>query len=203
MSRLNVLSGQIHGKVDWITQGGREIGMFLRTSDRDSTRCVLRGPEVERLLSNGLVQKGSMVTAYGDLSARCMQRNDDGSWMAEVLCTAARVVAETALEGRVRGSIYANLKGVVMHWDLSNLQVKTFFNPKDTGCPEQVTCSIYLRNWLGGMSEEGQQRFKAMIRSGREFTSSALVEVSSYRSIKDGAQIPSLMLLPTDFKLQG
>lgn len=202
MSRVNVLSGQVYGKVDWVTSDGREFGMYLRSSEREATRCVLHGPEVERMLANGVVQKGMMVTAYGEFSARCQKRHDDGTWMAEVLCNPSRVVAETAREGRLRGAIYANLKGVVMHWDADSLQLKTYFNPEPGVRTERLTCSVHMKSWTAGMTAEGKERFTATMRTGREFTVSALVETSCYRS-KTGDQVASLMLLPTDFRLQG
>lgn len=202
MSRINVLSGQVYGKVDWVTADGREFGMFLRSSDREATRCVLHGPEVERMLANGIVQKGMMVTAYGEFSARCQKRNDDGTWMAEVLCNPTRVVAETGRDARLRGAIYANLKAVAMHWDAETLQLKTYFNPEPGVRTDRLTCSIHMRSWLGGMSAEGKERFKATMRVGREFTVSALVETTTYRT-RDGEQVASLLLLPTDFRLQG
>lgn len=201
MFRTNVLSGQVYGKVDWVTSDGREFGMFLRTSERDSTRCVMRGPEVERMLANGIVQKGMMATAYGDLSARCLKRHSDGTDMVEVLCGALRVVAESTIEGRLRGSLYANLKGVVMFWDPKTYQLKTFLNP-EPGRPEHVTCSVHVKAWLAAMPPESRERFIASLRSGREFTTSARVEASTYVN-KGGVRVPTLMLLPTDFKLQG
>jgi hypothetical protein len=202
MSRVNVLSGQVYGKVDWVTSDGREFGMFLRSSEREATRCVMHGPEVERMLSNGIVQKGMMVTAYGEFSARCQQRHDDNTWMAEVLCNPNRVVAETGREARIRGAIYANLKAVVMHWDADTGQLKTYFNPEPGGRTEKLTVSVHMKAWLAGMSADGQERFKAMMRVGREFTVSALVEASTYRT-RAGEQVASLLLLPTDFRLQG
>lgn len=202
MSRVNVLSGQVYGKVDWVTADGREFGMFLRSSERDATRCVMHGPEVERMLANGVVQKGMMVTAYGEFSARCQKRNDDGTWMAEVLCNPTRVVAETAREGRIRGAIYANLKGVAMHWDVNTLQLKTYFNPEEGVRTDRLTCSVHMKPWLAGMTAEGQERFKTAMRVGREFTVAALVEASCYRT-KAGETVASLLLLPTDFRLQG
>ncbi|KVP96568.1 hypothetical protein WJ96_04905 [Burkholderia ubonensis] len=176
--------------------------MFLRSSEREATRCVLHGPEVERMLANGIVQKGMMVTAHGEFSARCQKRNDDGTWMAEVLCNPTRVVAETGREGRLRGAIYANLKAVAMHWDADTLQLKTYFNPEPGGRTERLTCSIHMKAWLAGMSDAGKERFKETMRVGREFTVSALVETSCYRT-RTGEQVASLLLLPTDFRLQG
>lgn len=202
MSRVNVLSGQVYGKVDWVTADGREFGMFLRSSEREATRCVMHGPEVERMLANNVVQKGMMVTAYGEFSARCQKRNDDGTWMAEVLCSANRVVAESGREARIRGAIYANLKAVAMHWDADTLQLKTYFNPEPGVRTDRLTCSIHMKSWMAGMSAESQERFKATMRIGREFTVSALVEASSYRT-KAGEQVATLLLLPTDFRLQG
>jgi hypothetical protein len=202
MSRINVLSGQVYGKVDWVTADGREFGMFLRSSERDATRCVLHGPEVERMLANGIVQKGMMVTAYGEFSARCQKRNDDGTWMAEVMCNPNKVVAETGREGRLRGAIYANLKAVAMHWDADTMQLKTYFNPEPGVRTDRLTCSVHMKTWMAGMSAESQERFKANMRVGREFTVSALVETSCYKA-RTGEHVASLLLLPTDFRLQG
>lgn len=202
MARANVLSGQVYGKVDWVNQDEREVGMFLKTSERIATRCVLRGGEVDRLVGNSLLQKGMMVTAHGELSARCMKRHDDGSWLSEVLVDASRVAAEQPREGRLRGSIYANLKGVVLHWDPNTLQLKTFLNPGELGRKEKATVSLHMTPWINGMTPEGQERFKAMMRTGREFTTSAIVEVNCYRD-RTGEQVPLLLLLPTDFRLQG
>lgn len=202
MARTNVLSCQVYGKLDWVNMGEREVGMFLKTSERDTTRCVIRGPEVERMLNDGLLQKGMMVTAHGPLSARCMKRIDDGSWMAEVLCSATRICAEPARDGRLKGSIYANVKAVALYWDVNTLQLKTFMNPGEFDCSEKSTVSFHMTPWLKGMSPEGQARFKDSMRTGREFTASCIVEVSSYPS-RGGEQIPLLMLLPTDFRLQG
>lgn len=202
MLRASVLSGQVYGKVDWITADGRELGMFLRTSEREATRCVVRGPEVEAMLANRIVQKGMMVTAFGEFSARIQRRTDDNSVMPELLCTAAKVVAESPREMRLRGSIHANLKGVVMYWDAQRNQIKTFLNAGELGRTEQVTCNVHLTTWMRGLSPEGKERLVAAITKGREYTLSALAEVSYYRD-SAGNLIPTLSLLPLDFRLQG
>lgn len=205
VARKNVLAGMIHGKVDWISQKDGEIGMYLRPQDRDAskapTRCVMRGPEVGKMLANRLVEKGMTLTAHGEFSARAFLRNDDGSPMGELVCTAARLFAETTLDGRFRGSIYATLKGVVMNWDPNFLQVKSYFNAGEDGRTEQFTVSLALKSWLDGMSQDGRQRFLSSMKKGREFTSASLVDVSCYKS-NAGVLTPSLMLLPTDFRLQ-
>jgi hypothetical protein len=59
-----------------------------------------------------------------------------------------------------------------------------------------------MRNWLAGMTPDGQKHFKDAMRVGREFVAATMLEVSCYRN-REGVVIPSLMLLPTDFKLQG
>lgn len=203
MLRASVLSGQVHGKVDWITADGREIGMFLRTSERDPTRCVVRGPEVEALIANRVLQKGMMVTAFGEFSARVETRHDNGSLMPELLCTAAKVVAEAPREQRIRGSIHVNLKGVVMYWDATRNQIKTFLNAGELGRTEQVTCNVYLGAWMQGLNAEGRERLTAAIVKGREYTLAAMTEITYYREKTTNVPIPSLMLLPLDFKLQG
>lgn len=203
MLKSSVLSGQVYGKVDWITADGREIGMFLRTSEREPTRCVVRGPEVEALIANRIVQKGMMVTAFGEFSGRVETRHDNGSLMPELLCTAAKVVAEAPREMRLRGSVHVNLKGVVMYWDASRNQIKTFLNAGELGRTEQVTCNVYLGAWMQGLTPEGRERLSASIVKGREYTLAALTEVSYYRDTKSNNPVPALMLLPLDFKLQG
>lgn len=202
MFRVSVLSGQVYGNVDWVTADGREFGMYLRTSPQTTTRCVMRGPEVERMLANGMVQKGMTVTAYGELTGRCLTRHGNGEQMPEIIVEADKVIAEDASrEGRLRGAIYANMKGVAMHWDASKLQLKTFFNYTQPDRPERLTCSLHMKSWLDGMSDDGKARFLANMRSGREFVASALVEASFYKS-SAGLIVPTLLLLPTDFKLQ-
>ena len=203
MLRASIMSGQVYGKVDWITADGREIGMFLRTSEREPTRCVVRGPEVEALIANRIVQKGMMITAFGEFSARVETRHDNGSLMPELLVTAAKVVAEAPREQRLRGSIHVSLKGVVMYWDTTRSQIKTFLNAGELGRTEQVTCNVYLGAWMQGLTPEGRERLSAAIVKGREYTLAALTEVSFYRDKHSNKPIPSLMLLPLDFKLQG
>jgi hypothetical protein len=199
----NVLSSQVYGKLDWVSMGEREVGMFLKTSERKSTRVVLRGPEVERMLANGLLQKGMMVTAHGGLSARCMQRKDDNSWMAELLVDAARIAAEPAREGRLRGSVYVCVKGIVLNWNPNTFHILTYMNPGEFGCKERSTVSLFMQKWVIGMSKEGQSRFLSNLYEGREFTSVCLAEVSCYQATKTGIHVPVIELLPTDFKLQG
>jgi len=202
MSRANVLSGQVFGKVDWVTSDSREFGMFVRTSQRESSRVVVSGPEAERLLANGVIQKGMMAEAHGTFYARAQKRHDTGAYMGELVCDAQSVLAEAHRDDRFRSSIYGNMKAVVMYWDPSSAQLKTFFNYTEPGRPKQMTCSLHMKSWLDGMSAESQERFKASLRVGREFTAQALIEVSCYRN-RDGDHVPSLMLLPTHFSLQG
>jgi hypothetical protein len=201
MSRLSVLSGQVFGKVDWVTADGKELGMFIKTSDRDSNRVVLQGPEVEQMVKNNLVQKGMMVTAHGEYRARVFTRKADNTHTAELLCIAQRVVAEPPRENRMRGVIYSLLKSVVMYWDPRALQLKTYFNYDEPGVASQVTCSLSLQSWLGELAPESRERFVAAMRAGREFVASNVTELSVYES--QGQLVPMLKLLPTDFKLQG
>lgn len=206
LARKNLIAGMIYGKVDWIDQKEGEIGLYLRPTDRDqdqpATRCVLRGAEVNNLLANRLVQKGMTVTAHGTFTARAFARRDTGEYMAELICEAAKLLVEKTRELRFRGAVNANIKGVVMSWDPGYHQVKTFFNAGEDGLANSFTCSIALKNWLTGLGADSRERVMANIRAGREYTSAAMVDVSCYRN-KDGVTIPSLLLLPTDFKLQG
>lgn len=199
MARENILTGQVYGTVDWITKDRREIGMFLRPSSARQTRCVLQGPEVERMLANNQIATGMEVTAFGELYGRCVSQTN--GMVPEVVCEACRVTPEHPHERRIPGGIYANMKAVVLFWDAAKLQLKTFFNYKDPGKPEQLTCSVYMRNWVEGMVTDSQQSFLKELRVGRGFTTSAVVEVGQYLS--RGKQVPVLQLLPTDFRLQG
>lgn len=201
--RITVISGQVFGKVDWVTADGKEVGMFLKTSDRDSTRCVISGPDVARMVENGSLQKGMMCTAHGEFTARCFQRRDTSVWQAELVVKSQRVVAESLREGRMRAAIYCNIKGVVLHWDEKMAQVKTFINYDIPGMPKTITCTLNLRHLLNNMTPDGKERFLEAMKMHREYVASALAEVSCYKSLKEGTMIPSISLLPTDFKLQG
>jgi hypothetical protein len=198
MARTSVLSGQFHGTVDWVTSNGREVGMYLHNKERQ-TRCILHGAEIEKLTSNKAVEKGMAITGFGELAARCITVK--GELTPEVLCSAARVVVEPAREQRVRGAAYANLKGVVMHWDPERLMLKTFFNHTEPGLPERVLCSVHLVAWVRGLPEESVASLKASLRAGREYTVAALVDSDYYRS--GALEVPVLRLLPLDFRLQG
>lgn len=205
-ARKNVIAGMIHGKVDWVSQQDNEIGLYLRPQDREAAkapvRCVIRGPEVAKVLANRLVSKGMTLTAHGEFTARAFRRKDDNSPMGELVCKAARIFAETTLDGRFRGSIYATLKGVVMNWDPNYQQVKTFFNAGEDGREDTFTVSLSLRAWIAGMSQDSRARFLDSMRKGREFTTTCLVDVGCYQT-KSNVLTASLLLLPTDFRLQG
>lgn len=203
MSRVNVLSGQVHGTVDWISADGRELGMFLRSSpEKETMRCVCYGPEVERMIANKLVQKGMLATAFGEMTGRLFRRKDNDAVVAEAMCNATKLVIETSRTGRARGALYANLKGVAMHWDDRTCLLRTYFNEDETPGGNSVTCSIQLKSWVSGLREEARTRFMESLKPGREFTTAALLEPSSYKK-KTGEVTVALMLLPTDFRLQG
>lgn len=201
MRRYSMLSGQVHGKVDWITANGKEAGLFLRTSQRDATRCVIRGPEIEQLIANNVLQKGMMLTAHGEISARTFRRAG-GEVVPEILCSVSRVLAESQLEHRMRGSLHVTLKGVVMHWDPSRTQIKTFLNKGELGRTEQITCNVYLGNWFQGLTPESRSNLTQSICKGREFTLAALAEVTYYETAAAGIT-PVISMLPLDFKMQG
>lgn len=203
MRKQNLLTGQIHGQVDWISNDGREAGIMLRTSQDTVTRCVFIGDEVERMLLNNVLQEGMMVTGSGVIQARCInKRLTDGTPQAEVLCRAEQLLAETAPKVRVAGAINVILKGVVMYWDANLAQLKTFFNPEDTGLPTKMVGSIMMRNWLNAMQPASRERFVSALRAGREFTMAGVTQVGGYYD-KDGTGIPVLTMLPFNFKLQG
>ena len=203
MSRVSVLTGQLYGKLDWVSNDTREVGMFIRTSGNTSTRCVLRGETVENMLKTGHVREGMMATGSGSVYARCLSRRaSNGTVQSELVCDIDRLIAEDSTPVRVRGSIYANLKGVVMYWNAETGQAKTFFNFDVPGKPEKLACSIYLKHWVAGMGHVGRSRFLAAMRVGREFTLSGVVETQGYAD-RNGNGVPVLSILPLDFKLQG
>jgi hypothetical protein len=197
MSKSTVISGQVFGAVDWVTDDNRELGMFLRASGRQ-TRCVLNGPAVEQFIANSQVKKGSVVTGYGDLHARVIKRG--GKLEPELIVEALRLDVEAQRDSRPRGAIYAQLKSVVMFWDEKTYQMKSFLNSKMPGRVERLACSLYMNNWIAGMPDVQREIFVSSLRVGREYTAAANVEADCYSS--QGVDVPVLRLLPTDFKLQ-
>lgn len=203
MSRLSVLTGQFYGKLDWVSNNAPEVGMYIRTSRNTSTRCVLRGPTVETMLTKGLAREGMMATASGTVFARCINRKmNNGDVNSEVVCDTDRLVTEDSTPVRVRGSIHANLKGVLMYWNAETYHAKTFFNFEIPGKPEKLVCSIFLGNWVDSMGPVSRGRFLAAMRVGREFTLSGVAESRGYAD-RNGSDVPVLSILPLDFKLQG
>lgn len=199
---LNVLSGQVYGKVDWVTHNKREIGMFIYGTGARTTRCIVTGEDVETLLQNNLLLKGMMVTAHGEFYGRVFHRKENDSYEGELACQASRIVTESAARtNRVCGSVYVTLKGVVMHWDAQYMLLKTFFNYQEDGRPEQVTCSLALGPYCKSMPEAVRGKFLSSIRAGREFTASCLVDATTYVN-RDQKAVPVMQMLPLDFKLQ-
>lgn len=196
MARQNSISGMIYGVVDWVTDDKRELGMYLRSSERQ-TQYVLHGAEVERMLANGAVKKGQEVTASGIFSARSTQKK--GTLVAEVTCAASNLVVESPREHRPQGVASVNMKGVALYWDPVTMMLKTFFNYSAT---ERVACSIHMRPWVDGLRPESREVFKTSLHKGKEFTLSASVEADRYVS-KEGLEVPVLRLLPFTFRLQG
>lgn len=202
--RRNVISGMFFGKVDWVDNKEQVVGMYLRPHDVDSpnlTRCVVRGPVVAAAIANKSIHKGMALTAHGEISAKAFIRRDSGEPQAELICTAAKLFSETSLEPRYKGAIYINIKGVIMNFSNEYNRLKTFFNAGEEDRTEQFTASLSLNPWIQNMSPVARERFLSGVRVGREYTSSSLAEVSCYRD-RGGVLRPTILLLPTDFKLQ-
>jgi len=200
---LNVLSGQVYGKVDWVSQNKREVGMYIHSSSGKTTRCVVTGPEMHGRLANNVLAKGMMLTAFGEVYARTFHRKENNTYEGELVCLASRIIPEDASrEGRVRGSIACTLKGVVMYWNPALMQVKSFLNFKEEGLPSQMTCSLYLGNWIKAMPEQTRTNFLSSLRAGREYNAMCMAEAAVYRS-REGSLVPCLHMLPVDFRLQG
>lgn len=193
-----LLTGTVDGTVDWVTQDGQEIGLFIQGQARQ-TRCVVRGPSVARLVSQQHLSKGQGVSASGRLAARCARIN--GAEVAEAVCDADWVLTRERVQ-RVQGVLYATLRGVVMYWDERTLQLKTFLNYTEPGMPKQVTCSVFMNKWLAGLQPDKRETLKAAIRKGREFMAPSKVATDQYASTSNGL-VPVLQLLPMDFHLLG
>lgn len=193
-----ILAGMVDGTVDWVTQDGKEIGLFIQGTTRQ-TRCVVRGPSVERLVEKQLLSKGQGVSASGMLTARCARIN--GADVTEAVCDADWVRTRDRLQ-RVQSVLYATARGVVMYWDEKTLQLKTFLNYTEPGMPKQLTCSVFMNNWFAGLQPDKRETLKAAIRKGREFVAPSKVETSQYVSATNGL-VPVLQLLPVDFRLLG
>lgn len=203
MSRSQVvISGQIYGKVDWVSQDGTEVGLFINSSSRGSTRCIVSGSEAKSMLANRMLSKGMMVSAHGELFARAIYRQKEKTHIGEVVCEASRIIAEPSRSVRVAGSVHGLLKGVVMHWSPQFNQLKTFINFKEKGKPSQLTCSLFMNNWISALKGEAKDNFVSALKPGRVFTSSCLIEAGVYVD-KEDIPIPVLQLLPLDFRLQG
>lgn len=198
--RGHLLSVQIHGRIDWINLEQGLAGMYLRTSSRGQTKCVLMGPSVKDLLDSHALGNGMIVSAFGQLSARLVTQNGEPG--PQVLCRVDRLLAEPPLHKPPPGALYANVKGAVMHWDPVHRQIKTYLNKGEHGQEEQVTCTVYLQRWLAKMPPQSAANLEAMIRVGREYTLTGMIEAGCYTG-KSGIAQPSLALSPLDFRMQG
>jgi len=199
---LNVLSGQVYGKVDWISQDKREVGMYIHSSSGKTTRCIVLGSEIQGLLANNMLTKGSMLTAFGEIYGRVFHRKRNDTQEGELVCCASRIVPEVVpIHNRVRGSIACTLKGVIMYWNPAQMQLKSFLNYEEETMPAQLTCSIYLRHWINSMADQSRANFLASLRNGREYTAVCFTEAGVYQG-KDGKPVPCLHMLPMDFRLQ-
>lgn len=196
-SQHNLMSCQLYGRVDWVTDNGKELGMFMKGTNDSTLRCVVKGPETEKMLANHLVQKGMMLSAAGLLDARCFRRAD-GTHTAELLCEASRLVVDEPYEGRLRGSVYANIKGIVHAWEDARSLIRTFVKPAGNG--PDVLVSLALSNWLSRMTPESKARFLGALRKGRGFTATGQAEVGTFVA-REGHR-PVLQLAPSHFQLQ-
>lgn len=201
MAKSTVVTGQVFGTVDWVTDDNRELGMFVRSTGKQ-TRCVLHGPIVERFIANNSVRKGCVVTGIGDLHARVTKRSATPA--VEVMLEAYKLHVEEprdAKQTRPKGSIHASMKSVAMYWNGQTLQLKSFLNSQEEGRAERVVCSVFMQSWVDCMPPEARQNFVTSLHVGREYSAACNVEASYYGD--PGKEVPVLQLLPTDFKLQG
>jgi hypothetical protein len=198
--RANLMSGQAHGKVDWISADGSEVGTYIRVSPTTSAKCILVGDSIKQAVANKKIEVGSLVTGFGEVYARCATNlSPAGKPVGELICEAFRVTVEPPTI-RSRGSLNVAVKGVVM-WcspDLSHF--KTFFNYTTPKKPVQLVCVVELANHFNAMSQSGSERFIEMLKVGRDFTMSGSASVDAYLS--HGIYVPVIRLNPGDFKLQ-
>lgn len=206
MFRESMLTGQVHGHLDWVNHSNTEIGIYVRTNPRageepKSHRVVAAGPKIVSLLKQGVLQKGMMVTVAGEAYGR-YYLSREGTPVPEYVIVADRVLAETPLEIRFRSSIYTTVKSVVKWWDPDSRMVRTYLNFDKPGYPSQLSCSFYLGRFVASLSEQSQQNFLKSVEKGREFVALCMTDIGYYTS-REGETVPQLMLLPLDFKLQG
>lgn len=201
---ISLIRGQIYGKVDWVSDDRREVGLYIRSNNTKTTRCVIVGKVVQDMLSSpGALEAGMMVTVNGTISCRCTNSKAPSSeaLRAELVCIAESVAAESSFPIRVRGSIHVLMKGVVMHWEPSVCAMKTFLNfENEVYLPKKLVTSIALRNWVAGMGSRSAKFMKSM-RTGREYTLAGLADASVYKD-RDGNIVPVIQVLPVDFRLQ-
>lgn len=194
-----LISVQAFGKVDWITPDLKEAGLFLRDNKGNNIRCIIAGDEISELAEKGLLLKGCFITAYGELSGRSFHRKNAPNPEGEVVCIANKVVVEPVANGRVRGAVYANVKGVAKIWDSKDVILKTFI--KSFGTKEaELPVSIFMNTWVNQLAD-GKLLFLKSLAVGREFTCSGSVSVSAFKD-KNQEIRTSIQITPLDFRLQ-
>ena len=199
--KSNYLSGQVFGRVDWISKDSKECGTYVYVRGGGSFKCAVSGPHIEKALANNLIKLGAALTASGEVYARITGgKNPDGSPTAEMVVEAERFLVEPS-NVRTRGSMHVIVKGVAKWVNEYRDVVKAFINSNKSDRPSQLTFTVDLAPYIRSMSPEGADRFRAMLTKDREFTLSAPAVVSGYMS--NGRAVPSIQVAPLDFKLQG
>lgn len=198
--RENFLSGQVFGKVDWISPDCSELVTYVRTNRDVSAKCTLTGPCVQAALEQKAIKLGSVITASGEVFVRCTGGMQGNSPVTEAVVEVSRFLSEPCLT-RSRGSIHVNIKGVVMWRSEDGMYLKTFFNSKAPDRPASMTCSVEMGLYLRTMSAEGREAFLQALKPGREFTLTGTGEPTGY--ISQGKSVPNLKVMTADFKLQG
>lgn len=202
-----LITGQVHGTIDWITKDRGEVGMFIKGRTGGSVRHVLRGQEIVALLSNNVLSKGMMLTAYGEVLARAFNRAKDAEIVGEVVMHTQKVIAEPATTRRVGGASYLTVKGVISSYDHKWEQIRMIINPtavqKDAfGLTTSCLVNVPMGSWFKTLSLDKANTLRSLLVAGREFCAATSAEASAYVHREKGLT-PILSLFPLGFRLQG
>jgi hypothetical protein len=199
---VKMVSGQVYGRIDWVTSNKKEVGMFLRSFNHKQTRCILVGPVIEQLASCGALMKGMLINAHGEFFARHFVRRETNEPEGELVCHAAGIASEPMRHGRLAGAIHAVLKGRVDYWDPRFHQIKTYLGvTPQSKTTNDFTCVVALDGLARRMPVESLEKTIQSLAEGKEFITSCLVQAYAYTDSR-GRHVPALRLLPSNFTLQ-
>lgn len=179
MARIAVINGHVLGTVDWISDDQREAGLYLKSVSGVQSRCVLVGPEVEKLTTNGKLKTGHCVTGFGELSARKVFFKGDE--VAELVCYPLDVIVEPPGYGHSSNHAQALLKGPMMHWCAKMMQAKIFINRDDCADrPSKLTILPQLTNWMRLKDPAAKANLIQVMQAGRQISVAGQAYVHSF-----------------------